>query len=912
MFQFGLWLTCLCFPALIISQNTSSVTGSVADAKSYEFLKGVEVCFDECMVRVNTDKTGVFILDDLSAGKHLIIISHPRFQQVNLPVVLKPDEILDLGKIFLERTLKAQSYESSVEEESIAELTDVPMIADFSVLNAQQDLYERRSAFNFGKAFYRIRGYDSKYREVLINGIPVYDEDSGRAPFSLWGGLNDMFRDREFAPGLNSVSQSFGSIGGTTQFILKPANNRSGFRVTSSASNRSYLGRGMFTYNSGLRSQKWAFSFSASRRWAEQGYIEGTLYDAYSLFGAVQLNLGKGQELVFNIFYAPQRRGMRSALTEEVVSLAGARYNPYWGLQDGKIRNARTRSNRQPVFLLNYFRNTSRGSWQIGLLHTSGIKASSRLGYYNAPNPFPDYYRYLPSWQLNGNMVNFENAREVGAGFSSNPQLNWAELYKINAAEVKGGMASYIEYEDIVSSSLSSLSVTLTSRSGKRGRLHAGVNGRFSNSQYFARIIDLLGADYHLDRDPFSETRNDLNTEGMSYKGDRIGYNYQQRTMKAQAYIRYHRNFNRGQAYLSYRAEYLNTVRDGLFRNERYPENSFGEGQTLTMTGHSSKAGLNYRISGRHILDLELAWLNQLPLPGSLYINPRENHLTIKDPVPEQITGADLRYRMDLPDLKLRATAYFTLFSDLTDVNYFYFEGGVGNAFVQELNTGINKRHYGGELSLEYSVSSDVKFDLVWAHGVYEYTTDPNLSLTFNTVNTESSINAEGALDLGPAFIAGTKIAQGPQTAGALGVEYRSPEYWWSGLTISYLDNNYIGLSNVRRTSSFYLDPETGEEFTEIDPEISSLLLKQERLQPIYYLDLAGGKSWLVNTVYISVFASVNNLFDTIYQTGGFEQNRRATYAGLYEDSLSGSPSFGSRYWCSNGRTYFLNLAVNF
>lgn len=912
MFQFSLWLTCLCFPALIISQNTSSVTGSVADARSSEFIQGVEVCFDDCKFSVNTDEFGVFIVNYQSAGNHRIIISHPGFEKVSLPIVLRPDEILDLGKIFLERTLKAPSYERAIEEESIAELTDVPMIADFSVLNAHQNLYERRSAFNFGKAFYRMRGYDSKYREVLINGIPVFDRDSGRAPFALWGGLNDMFREREFAPGLNSVSQSFGSIGGTTQFILKPGNNRSGFRVTSSASNRSYLGRVMFTYNSGMRSQKWAFSFSASRRWAEQGYIEGTLYDAYSLFGAAQLNFGKGQELVFNVFYAPQRRGMRSALTEEVVSLAGPRYNPYWGFQGGKIRNARTRRTRQPVFLLNYFGKTTLGSWQIGLLHTTGFKASSRLGYYNAPNPFPDYYRYLPSWQINGNIVNFENAREVGNSFLSNPQLNWSELYKINAAEVKEGMASYIEYEDIVSGSLSTFSINLNSRLGKRGMLHAGVNSSFSSSQYFARIIDLLGADYHLDRDPFSETSNDLNTNGISYKGDRIGYNYQQRTLKAQAYLRYYRKFNRGQAYLSYRAEYLSTVRDGLFRNERYPENSFGEGQTITMQGHSYKAGLNYRISGRHILDLEWAWLNRLPLPGSLYINPRENHLALKDPVPEEITGADLRYRMDLPDLKLRATTYFTLFSDLTDVNYYYFEGGIGNAFVQELNTGINKRHYGAEFSLEYSVSSDVKFDLVWAHGVYEYTSDPNLSLTFNTVNTENSINAEGAIDLGPASIAGSKIAQGPQTAAALGVEYRSPDYWWSGLTMSYLDNNYIGLSNVRRTSSFYMDPETGQEFTEIAPEISQSLLKQERLQPIYYLDLAGGKSWLVNAVYISVFASVNNLFDTVYQTGGFEQNRRANYAGLYEDSLSGSPSFGPRYWYSNGRTYFLNLAVNF
>ena len=87
----------------------------------------------------------------------------------------------------------------------------------------------------------------------------------------------------------------------------------------------------MTTYNSGLHKNGLAYSISGSRRWAKQGYIDGTLYDAFSVFGALEYKFNDQNSITFTGIFASNRRGRSSAITEEVFELVGKRYNPYWG-----------------------------------------------------------------------------------------------------------------------------------------------------------------------------------------------------------------------------------------------------------------------------------------------------------------------------------------------------------------------------------------------------------------------------------------------------------------------------------------------------------------------------------------------------------------------------------------------------
>ena len=219
----------------------------------------------------------------------------------------------------------------------------------------------------------------------------------------------------------------------------------------------------------------------------------------------------------------------------------------------------------------------------------------------------------------------------------------------------------------------------------------------------------------------------------------------------------------------------------------------------------------------------------------------------------------------------------------------------------------------GIEIGLEYQLSSSVKASGVFALGDYTYDNNPDVAINFDTTaSTDELINTEGYSNLGTSSIHGYKLAQGPQKAFAFGLEYRDPKYWWVSGSANFLGNNYANISTITRTSSFYLNPETKEPFPEATPENVNKLLVQQKMEDFYLLNLVGGKSWIIKGNYVSVFASVNNVFNTVFRTGGYEQSRNGNYGEMSQDNLSTTPSFGTKYWYGYGRTYFLNLAISF
>jgi hypothetical protein len=266
-----------------------------------------------------------------------------------------------------------------------------------------------------------------------------------------------------------------------------------------------------------------------------------------------------------------------------------------------------------------------------------------------------------------------------------------------------------------------------------------------------------------------------------------------------------------------------------------------------------------------------------------------------------------------MPKLTVRLTGFYTRFQDGTDVNFFFVDSGIGSDFVQEVLTDLDKLHLGTELGLEYQLSSAVKLSLVASVAKYLYASDPFVTINFDTAGaTEDLIDVSGSKFLGQSAIKGYKLAQGPQKAIAVGIEYRDPKYWWVSMTANYLANNYANISTITRTQSFLIDPETGQRFPDATDENVQKLLRQKPLDNFYLLNLVGGKSWLKKGKYISVFASVNNVFDTSFRTGGYEQSRNGNYGQLKQDNFSGNPSFAPKYWYGFGRTYFLNMAFSF
>ncbi len=898
---------------MIFAQENSTISGVVFNETDNTAITGASVKIEGETVSTISDQVGKFQLAHSLNGDYILDISFGDFITVRTPISLDGQN-LDLGTILLKRDIARDK------QDNLITLTDNEILGDeasssaLGLLQSTRDVFLNRAAFDFGQAFFRIRGYDSQNGEVLLNGMPMNKIYDGRPQWNNWGGLNDVIRNQQFSNGLEASDFTFGGILGNTNIDLSPSGLRPGLRISSSASNRTYTGRIMATYNSGLQENGLGYIVSASRRWAKEGFIDGTLYDAYSFYGSLEYQLNNKNTIALTAILSSNRRGRSSAITTEVFNLLGNKYNPYWGLQNEKIRNSRERKIAEPIIMFNYKYDIDNLNLKVGLMYQTGKFSKSRLGYFNAPNPDPSYYRYLPSFYINSpigaNFISAESARE---SFVADPQFNWENIYKANTSLSQNGKAAYVLYDDVVSDTQISARINGNLKINEAIKLDFGFSGRKLLSENYAELNDLLGAKYHEDIDPFSVTRNNINAAAEKLTGDIFNYNYRFDANQSNAYTQLKVDFKRWKAFVA--ANYENTVyqREGKFQNERFLENSLGKSEKINFSNFGFKGGVTHTITGRHWLSVHGALIKRAPLLQNSFINPRESNEIVPQLKSESIATVDVNYFIRMPKLTGRITGFYTRFQNTTDINFFFVDAGVGSDFVQEVLTNLDKLHMGTEIGLEYQLSSTVKLSAVSAIGKYEYASDPNVTINFDTASAEEElIDVSGSKNLGIAAIKGYKLAQGPQKALAFGIEYRDPKYWWVGATTNYLGNNYVNISTITRTNSFLINPETGEQFLDATEENVNALLRQKPLDNFYLLNLVGGKSWLTNGKYIGIFASVNNVFDTKFRTGGYEQSRNGNYGQLKQDNLSGSPSFAPKYWFGYGRTYFLNLAISF
>ena len=193
----------------------------------------------------------------------------------------------------------------------------------------------------------------------------------------------------------------------------------------------------------------------------------------------------------------------------------------------------------------------------------------------------------------------------------------------------------------------------------------------------------------------------------------------------------------------------------------------------------------------------------------------------------------------------------------------------------------------------------NIKLKDVAAIGRSAYSNDPNLYLT--------SDDFDDPVTLGTSYLNNYFVGGGPQRAYSLGFEYSSPSYWWFGLSFNHFALAYIDVAPILRTKNFYLDAD-GQPINDFDPEVAEVLLEQETIAPYSIINMVGGKSWKFGNKYAGFFVSINNLTNTVYKTGGFEQARNANYTTLLEDKSREKPLFGPKYWFGYGSTFFASI----
>lgn len=787
-----------------------------------------------------------------------------------------------------------------------------------SLLQASKDVYTNYSSFHFAPANFRMRGYQAENQTVLVNGVNVNNLETGYSSWSSWAGLNDVTRYVETRIGLNASRLTFGGAGGYTNIDSKASSFKKGTRISYSSANRAYQHRVMITHSTGMMKNGWAITVSASSRYGDATnappmWSPGTYFNSYSYYISIDKRINDKHMLSFTGFGAPTEQGRKSNNIQLVYDLAGSNYyNSNWGYQNGQVRNAKVSTTHKPMFMLSHIFNiTPTSKLTTSVFYTFGNSGLTGVNFYDAPNPRPDYYKYLPNYyyqtnpgyadQLTYNWQNDVNTR----------QINWDQFYFANSKNlytvqdangVKGstytGMRSkYIlenAHTDIRSYGLNSVYNTRI----KKLFFTAGVNANIFQSHHYKVIEDLLGGEFYLDYDMFAKG---LSLDGSTYqnnietpnkvlkKGDIFGYNYNINLNRFEGWAQGEYSLSKLDLYLSLSASGSMVNREGLVSNGKFPSDSKGMSATKSFFNYGVKGGATYKLNGRNFLSVNGAFITRAPDFQNIFVSPITRNDYINPIKSEEVQSFDVSYIAKLPNFKARITYYNTAINNQTYLrSYFHDEY---NTIVNYVMTGVNTSNQGLEIGLEGKILTRITLTGVLGYGEYIYTNRPLAQAWLN--NTGAAQFTDRTV-----YLKNYRVGNMPQTVAGGGIKYSGKNFWFVGVNFNYFADMYIEPNPDRRTA------EAVDKYMPSDPQWNQLI-DQEKLPDNYTIDANAGKSFRIAKKYsLNINLSVSNLTNNQkFRVGGSEQLRF---------DKNDPNKFPNKYSYMLGITYMANVSFGF
>ena len=555
------------FCCLSVAAQTS-LRGTVLDETTKQAIVGAKVSLVYLDISTTTNSEGVFSLLYLEPADEEVIIEANGYIATIELIQLHANKSNDMGVIYLQKDIAREAQEEFLVHLSEEDMNDDEgrSQAQASASSASQDVFNSLTSFAWSTARYRNRGYKQTLEQNYINGINFNSAERGQFNFSAMGGLNDASRNKEVVNPMNATNFGFGGLGTSTNYLMEASRFAQGWKVGVAGTNRNYKARVNATYASGVLPNGWAFVGQIAYRFSpyidQKGIIgEGIRYNSGGYFFAAEKKFNTGDRFSFVTFGSPTERGQSAAVTQEVYDLTGSiYYNPYWGYQNGKVRNSRVVHTYDPTAIANYdWKIDEHNLLKFAVGYHYSMYSNSALNFYNAPDPRPDYYRNMPSFLWDGQIAsnnsdqlfdpetdahypfgNFIGADMNGVGFGMGSighdglpigpsvnssqynqlvdlwqsrddnatQINWGNIYAANLANNYNnpdGSARYIlerRHNDIQEAMAN---IYYTNTQYEHLKITAGVEGKFSQGIHYKTVEDLLGANLWIDVDPFAD-----------------------------------------------------------------------------------------------------------------------------------------------------------------------------------------------------------------------------------------------------------------------------------------------------------------------------------------------------------------------------------------------------------------------
>ena len=896
-----------------------SVDGVVTDVVTGESLIGVNITYAPGKGAVS-DIDGHYHID-LANGDYTLTISYVGYNSQNKSITINNNKLtldIELKNVTLNEVEVvgdlARSRETPVAFSTInpvqmqEELAsqEIPMI-----LNSTPGVYATQQGGGDGDARINIRGFSQRNVAVMIDGLPVNDMENGWVYWSNWFGLDLVTQTVQVQRGLGASKLALPSVGGTMNIITAGIEQKRKISVKQEVGSKGYL-RTSVSYISGQLKGGWgvtaAGSYKRGNGWVDQTFTKGWFY-----YVKVDKKLGK-HILSITAMGAPQEHGQRRykkpIATYDSVYAAklgvdkapqdyfntiyldpnsmvnkGLRYNSDWGRYtnlDGKEITLNDKKNyyHKPLFTLRHFWSASNKFYLSNILYLSlgngggtSTKKSVKPNYITEEGQinFQDYY--------NINVQNYDplypdEPKSYQFLRSNKNDHNWV------------GLLSTFNYQ---------INNSFTLSGGIDLRRYVGI--------HYEEVYDLIGGAYVLDtrnanRDPAQQLRIG---DKINYHNDALvewGGFFTQLEYKSGQFSAFVNltgaitGYKKIDYFLPRELKINDTVlkiafgKEVEYNGEIYNDNSPGlkwaQSNWKWIPGFTVKGGLNYNITEKSNIFMNLGYMSKAPLYRNVYERGSLDLLGFIEN--EYIKAVELGYSFRSRIFSFNTNAYYTVWENKPgrqvaiplndeDIGYFNIQG-------------MDALHLGLELDFVLKILDNLKLDGLVSIGDWKYTSSDSVRIydDNNVYQSTAFFNAEGV-----------HVGDAAQTQLGAGLRYEPIKKLYFSGRVTFFDRYYSNFNPLD------LDPvKFPESFDEDGNPVDAWKT------PSYLLfDFHAGYTLYLKKVSFSLRASVLNAFNELYISDAQDNDSYSTTSRSH-DAMSAGVFMGL------GRRFNLSLRINF
>lgn len=929
----------------------TGVKALVTDAANGAPIADATVLLSNQDILVTTDANGYFQITDAAPGPDILEIIAYGYDDLYVDVELVSDIVRNYDVLKMSPSgydnpaLNSDNFifdEDQINDDESAQQTVG------TIQGATDDIFYQAAGYQYSTVRYRFRGLDNSWQQGYINGVDYNDAMRGVFNFSGLGGMTSTaFRNKSTEIGLGSSAYGYGGVNGSQNFTTFASQYAPGFRGSLAYTNSNYMMRAMLQYSTGLMRNGWAVTASVIGRYAPEGVVKGTWYNSIGYLLSVQKIFNDQHSLNLTTWGAPTQRAGNNAATQEAYDLAGSNlYNPSWGYLNGKKHSDRVYNTFDPSVMLNWLWKPKMGtSLNTAVAFRHNAYARTGLDWYQAADPRPNYYRNLPSYFLPtavydasdpysdqsqlymAQQAQYEYMVDLWRNDESVRQINWDGMYQANLQNNISfdrdpqwrGRSSYIVKSEHQNQTSVMLNSTLNHRINDILTLQGGASVNYTDAHYFATIDDLLGGEYWVDVDNFSERdfagdpnklQNDIRyPDRKVYEGDKYSYDYNIKVTKARLWLQ--NEWNTAHFNVNYAAEITNTnfVRYGNMQNGRFPDKSLGRGQSHNFFNAQAKAGATWKINGRNYITGHIGGGNRAPFINNAYVNARTQDTPVYGLKSEKYVSADLSYTWNYSRFRGSITGFWTEVWNGMSQRYFY-DYDLATMMTYTLS-GVRSEYKGVNLGLTYKIMNGLSVTATAAFTRYNYKNNPTTvrspqnGAMPNGLSEQEQVDFEktGAIQR-TAYLKNYYIGGTPQQAYGLAVNYAAPKGWFFEVNANYFTDAYIDLAPTRHEvmPGLWKFCSSEEQYREKLAEFAD----QEKLKDAFVMNLSIGKVMYTKFGSVNFNLSVNNLLNNRnIQTGGFQESK-------IDNTNYTLTKFPNRYFYAQGIKVFFNVGIRF